>query len=98
MLTVRHGYGKISLMTETTFPPPTNKAVADKLGMSESGVSRLRSGDRMPSLQLMQKIQEEYDWTVQQQSDRRAAGDWTKGFEAAILLHGAVEHEQAREA
>lgn len=94
MLTVRHGCGKISLMTETTYAPPTNKAVADKLGMSESGVSRLRSGDRMPSLSLMQRIQEAYGWSVQQQSDHRAAGTWTTGFEAAVTLHEATEHEQ----
>ncbi|QCQ57473.1 helix-turn-helix DNA binding domain protein [Microbacterium phage Sucha] len=73
-------------MTDTNeATPPTNRAVADKLGLSESGVSRLRSGDRLPSLALMQKIQDAYGWSVQGQSNARAHNDWRGAFERVLV-------------
>lgn len=77
-------YGKVPLMTDT-IEPPTNRAVADKLGLSESGVSRLRSGDRLPSLALMQKIEAKYGWSVQGQSIARSHNDWRRSFEAVLV-------------
>lgn len=77
-------------MTEQTIPPLTNREVATTLGLSESGVSRLRSGDRMPSLALMQKIEAEYEWKVQEQSDSRSRGAWTEDFEANLGAQAAL--------
>lgn len=80
-------------MTEQTIPPLTNSQIAEALGLSESGVSRLRSGDRLPSLEVMQKIELKYGWTVQGQSNARQAGDWTKAF-VAVLQTAAEEAAQ----
>lgn len=83
-------------MTETPTTTLLNRAVATDLDLSESGVSRLRSGDRMPSLELMQRIEKEYGWAVQAQSNARAAGDWTGAFEK-VLTTVAEEREHATE-
>ncbi len=80
-------------MEETSIPPLTNGQVAEALGLSESGVSRLRSGDRLPSLEVMQKIETVYGWSVQGQSNARQAGDWTGAF---VKVLDAVAEEQAR--
>lgn len=79
-------------MTETL--TLLNRRVATDLGLSESGASRLRSGDRMPSLALMQKIEAVYGWTVQGQSNARAHDDWTGAFEA-VLQQKATDEESA---
>lgn len=68
----------------TTDTTRTNGEVASALGLSKSGVSRLRSGDRLPSLALMQRIEKAYGWTVQAQSDSRAKGSWTQDFNDAL--------------
>lgn len=81
-------------MTEQTTQSLTNREVATTLGLSESGVSRLRSGGRMPSLALMQKIEAAYGWTVQGQSNARAANDWTGAFEK-VLTTAAEEQANA---
>ena len=81
-------------MTQTEIPALTNGEVAEALGLSESGVSRLRSGDRLPSLQVMQTIETVYGWTVQGQSNARQAGDWTGAF---VKVLESVAEERARE-
>ncbi len=80
-------------MTETPTATLSNRQVADDLGLSESGVSRLRSGDRMPSLSVMQQIQHQYRWNVQDQSDARQEGAWTTRFEK-VLTQEAKRREQ----
>jgi hypothetical protein len=81
-------HGKVRPMSTPDTAPPgvTNRAVAITLQLSESGVSRLRSGDRLPSLGLMQKIEAAYGWTVQDQSNARAAGRWTDTFNSRLLV------------
>ena len=81
-------------MTEQTIPPLTNSQIAEALGLSESGVSRLRSGDRLPSLEVMQKIETKYGWTVQGQSNARQAGKWTEAF-LEVLATVAEEASRA---
>lgn len=72
--------GRIGVMTTTLL----NKAVASRLGLSESGVSRLRSGSRFPSLAVMQNIEAAYGWTVQDQSNALKNNTWTEEFEVAL--------------
>lgn len=69
-----------------------NKAVADRLGLSESGVSRLRSGARRPSLSVMQQIENVYGWTVQEQSNSIKASQWPQGF-ALTLGMDSRQHQ-----
>jgi len=45
----------------------TNPEVAKRLGLSESGVHRIRNGTRYPSLAVMKRIAAEYDWPVSEQ-------------------------------
>lgn len=79
--------------TETGSPATlSNAQVAKDLGMSTSGVSRLRSGARFPSLRVMMAIQRVYGWTVQDQTDLRVTGEgsWHERF-AAVLQERARE-------
>jgi transcriptional regulator with XRE-family HTH domain len=50
-------------------------AVAARLKMSESSVSRLRSGRRSPSWETMRKIQTEYAWPIDEQTALLASGE-----------------------
>lgn len=45
----------------------TNAAVGKRLGMSYSGVSRIRAGERYPSLPNMRKIRDVYGWSIEEQ-------------------------------
>ncbi|AOZ65163.1 HTH DNA binding protein [Arthrobacter phage Greenhouse] len=47
----------------------TNVAVAEKLAVNHSTISRIRSGQRYPSRELMRKIEGEFDWKVVHQLD-----------------------------
>lgn len=72
-----------------------NRDVATRLGLSESGVSRLRSGSRFPSLAVMQDIEGAFNWTVQDQSDALKKNTWTDEFEAALSAHAEANDEDA---
>lgn len=76
-------HGIVGTMKKTLL----NRDVAESLGLSESGVSRLRSGSRYPSLAVMQSIESTYGWTVQDQSDAMQKNAWTEGLEDAISAH-----------
>ncbi len=57
----------------------TGAELAEALGLSESTVSRLASGDRRPSIDTMFEVQRVLDWPIEQQLDllrdgRRAYG------------------------
>lgn len=45
----------------------TNAQVAHRLGMTEGGVSRIRSGDRHPSPPTMKAIEDQYGWLTADQ-------------------------------
>ena len=47
--------------------PATNPEVGKQIGLSYSGVSRIRSGDRYPSLAVMRKISRAYSWPMEEQ-------------------------------
>lgn len=66
-----------------------NRSVAAELNLSESGVSRLRSGSRFPSLAVMQGIETAYGWTVQEQSNAIQTGTWAQGFEGALSQYAS---------
>ena len=71
-----------------------NKAVAYHLGLSESGVSRLRSGSRTPSLAVMQDIEAAYGWTVQDQSNAIRNNTWTEEFEVALAAYAKDDGDE----
>lgn len=62
----------------------TGLDVAKSLGLSESGVSRLRSGGRMPSYQTMAKVAEVFGWPIDSQVVHRMNGTWGEQFNKQI--------------
>lgn len=71
--------------TQTTVPPvPTNGEVGEKIGLSHSGVSRIRSGDRLPSFGVMAEIERVYGWSKIDQWAARDTGHYAAEFERAI--------------
>lgn len=72
-------------MDEEKFRAPvTNERVAELLGVHHSMVSRLRSGERFPSVQLMTKIEEIFRWKMSAQAKVFATPGYARGFERAI--------------
>lgn len=45
-----------------------NKDIAERLGINPVSLSRLRSGERKPSLRMMKRIETELGWTMADQS------------------------------
>lgn len=62
----------------------TNQQIAKTLGLSHSGVSRIRSGERLPSVAVMLKIESEYGWAIQDQAHARALGRYAQSFEKRV--------------
>lgn len=59
----------------------TNREVAEVLGVTHSMISRIRSGDRSPSLDLMTRIAFEFKWPLEDQGNERRLGTYRHGFE-----------------
>lgn len=53
---------------------PTNQVIADAIGLTHSGVSRIRNGNRLPSLEIMQNIERAYGWSLKDQAEARERG------------------------
>jgi transcriptional regulator with XRE-family HTH domain len=45
----------------------TNEKIGDLIGLSYSAVSRLRRGERLPSIDVMVAIELHFDWSVADQ-------------------------------
>lgn len=58
----------------------TNTEAANRLGCDMSTVSRLRSGDRSPSTDMVLVIQDKLGWEGQKQLDAIARGDYSERF------------------
>lgn len=68
----------------TMATPVTNEALGELLGISHATVSRIKSGHRLPSLEVMDKIRELYGWSLDDQTDARNAGTYHTGFLAVV--------------
>jgi transcriptional regulator with XRE-family HTH domain len=64
--------------------PPTNHEVGARIGLSHSGVSRIRSGTRLPSVPVMSKIASEYGWDLNDQVEARYHGSYHVEFERVL--------------
>lgn len=64
----------------------TNAAVGELIGLTHAGVSRIRSGERLPSITVMQAIAEHFSWDLSAQAVTRAKGGkrYSEEFERAI--------------
>lgn len=65
----------------------TNEQIAKDLNITHSMVSRVRSGDRTPSLETMLTIHEVFKWGLEQQALARAMGRYATEFETALARH-----------
>lgn len=63
---------------------PEHRWVAKKIGISISGVSLIRSGNRRPSLGLMNNIEFVFDWKVTDQIGSVQAGTYRDDFNRVI--------------
>lgn len=77
----------------------TNKEIGEKLGLDHTTVSRYRSGERQPSLNVMLNIATELNWDLSLQALSRKAKAWHEGFEAALATaYGEVTDDSPTEA
>lgn len=63
---------------------PTHQSVADRLGLTVATISRIRSGTRLPSLDVMNKIKDWLDWSMDAQTKARNEGTYHVVFNARL--------------
>jgi transcriptional regulator with XRE-family HTH domain len=63
---------------------PSNEAIGQQLGVSHATVSRYKSGDRFPELDVMAKIAELFDWTMDDQYKARQTGTFADEFNRRV--------------
>lgn len=62
----------------------TNQRVADDLGITHSAVSRIRSGDREPSIALGARIAVLFNWSLDDQAKAMRVGNYSVLFEQRL--------------
>lgn len=65
--------------------PVTNQRVGEDLGVSHSMISRIRSGDRLPSLALVRRISVAFGWPIDDQISSLDPKVYAEAFEAMLL-------------
>lgn len=71
----------------------TNVQVGDDIGLAHSTVSRIRSGDRLPSVDIMVEIERVYQWKVNWQIRARMNGNYAEKFEELLMNRFGVEDD-----
>lgn len=73
-------------MTTPTAPAPrvSNQELGEKIGLSHSSVSRLRSGERGTSLEVMLKIESLLAWELHDQIKCRDDGSYSDKLERLL--------------
>lgn len=69
----------------------TQARVARDLGLSLSTISRVRSQDRNPTLDLMMRLDRVYKWDVGVQARLHRDGQWLRGFESLLQSLAEVD-------
>jgi len=62
----------------------TNQRVAEDLGITHSAVSRIRSGERRPSIDLMKRVAGRFGWEV---GDQVHSQQYATDFEAVLTSY-----------
>ena len=68
---------------------PTHQHVANLLGLTVASVSRIRTGNRLPSLEVMTKIRDLLDWSIDDQTAARDADRYATEFNDRLERHAA---------
>lgn len=63
---------------------PTHQVVADRLDLTVATVSRLRSGERLPSLDTMTEIKEMTGWSLDLQALAKSSGTYHVELETRL--------------
>lgn len=74
---------------------PTHRWVADKIGFSIPGVSLIRTGRRIPSLDTMDLIEQVFGWPVCDQVAERH--NYAERFNRVMEIRHAQEQEHREE-
>jgi transcriptional regulator with XRE-family HTH domain len=69
---------------------PSNEEVGRVLGVSHATVSRYRSGDRFPELDVMARIAEIYDWSMDDQYKAKTRGTYANEFSSRVADRAAL--------
>lgn len=70
--------------------PLTNQALATRLGVTHSAISRLRSGARKPSVATMRAVEREFDWPIGEQWASTLDGTYAEKFESRLRVGSAA--------
>ncbi|HEU5046089.1 MAG TPA: helix-turn-helix transcriptional regulator [Nocardioidaceae bacterium] len=62
----------------------TNAEIGTRIGLSHSGVSRIRSGGRIPNLETMRRIEQATGWSIEKQTRAAADGRYVDEFEDKV--------------
>lgn len=62
-------------------PAPTNVQIGALIGMGYTGISRIRTGDRHPSIEAMRRIERALEWPCSDQIEWRERGKYAEEFE-----------------
>jgi len=73
----------------------SNPEVAALLHLDFTFVSRLRTGQRQPSITTLAKVREIFGWSIDEQVDAILADDYHIQFESQIDTYAATHQEKA---
>lgn len=62
----------------------SNSELGVRLGVSHATVSRIRSGNRLPSIGVMSRISELTGWSINDQVQARNEGRYSEQFDMAF--------------
>lgn len=75
----------------------TNMEVGTLIDMGYTGISRLRSGDRNPSIAAMLRIERAFGWSLVDQVHARERGEFGKAFEQTLInRYGTISEPKNR--
>lgn len=73
----------------------SNTQVGADIGLDYTTVSRIRSGQRLPSIDVMVQIELRYGWSVGDQARARTDDKFAEEFERILIEKFGVEVENA---
>ena len=77
---------------------PSNETIGQLLGVSHATISRYRSGDRLPNIDMMGVIARKLNWSLDDQYKARQSGSYAREFIAHLpsdLAGGALGEDAA---
>lgn len=70
----------------------TNVQIGKDIGLDHTTVSRIRSGERLPSIDVMVDVELRYGWRVEQQIKSRLDGTYAEDLETKLVkMFGVAE-------